>query len=593
MRDNRLGCTTPLAIFASIITLLVIAGTSYASGSRFFTAGSLNAQPGREIGGITSHAEIGNDCAQCHPEPWSSEYMGDRCVRCHTDIGKELPDQSTIHGALKGDSATLNCRTCHHDHRGSTALLTEVASNDFPHAVTGFALTSHQKLNDTTAFTCLDCHPSDFEFDPTICVTCHLKVDNVFTIAHGLQFSENCLACHDGKDTYGKAFDPAQARFALMGKHTGLLCTQCHLNARSIVDLQSAPTDCQNCHQKDDPHPRGTSFECATCHNTNGWEENVAFDHQLAANFKLEGKHTGVTCDKCHTTHHLFIGAPTDCVACHEKEDPHEQRYGTRCDDCHIPTGWQENVKFDHNLAVNFKLEGKHISVPCEQCHTIPHQFIGTPIDCFACHEKEDKHNGEYGTNCGACHDPSEWKNATVDHNIFAFTLTGAHQTIPCLNCHINNIFKGTPSVCAACHGKDDAHRGAYGNDCQFCHTTSAWKPSTFSHNKTRFPLSGRHGGLSCTACHKNGQFAGTPASCAGCHGNPAFHRGLFGNNCESCHNTSNWSASYKGPHPNIADEGGRGVNHGGASCRDCHTKSLTQATCTKCHSNNDGGEKD
>ncbi len=38
---------------------------------------------------------------------------------------------------------------------------------------------------------------------------------------------------------------------------------------------------------------------------------------------------------------------------------------------------------------------------------------------------------------------------------------------------------------------------------------------------------------------------------------------------------------------PAIADEGGSGVNHGGASCRDCHTQTLSSATCLACHDSN------
>jgi len=65
----------------------------------------------------------------------------------------------------------------------------------------------------------------------------------------------------------------------------------------------------------------------------------------------------------------------------------------------------------------------------------------------------------------------------------------------------------------------------------------------------------------------------------------------MFGLNCATCHTTENWSAVYKGPHPGIADEGGRGVNHGGGSCRSCHTQTLHTATCTQCHKGNPGGE--
>ena len=60
---------------------------------------------------------------------------------------------------------------------------------------------------------------------------------------------------------------------------------------------------------------------------------------------------------------------------------------------------------------------------------------------------------------------------------------------------------------------------------------------------------------------------------------------------CASCHTTDNWFARYNGPHPGIADEGVSGVNHGGASCGDCHTQTLQTATCTKCQDGNPDGE--
>ena len=42
--------------------------------------------------------------------------------------------------------------------------------------------------------------------------------------------------------------------FPLTGKHVEAACSGCHIDARSVVDLQSAPTDCVACHQQDDAH---------------------------------------------------------------------------------------------------------------------------------------------------------------------------------------------------------------------------------------------------------------------------------------------------------------------------------------------------
>ena len=209
-------------------------------------------------------------------------------------------------------------------------------------------------------------------------------------------------------------------------------------------------------------------------------------------------------------------------------------------------------------------------------------------MECGSCHQQDDAHNGELGTDCALCHSTAKWKPSTFDHNNSIFKLTGAHLNVDCAQCHQGGSFKGTPTECYACHKVDDNHNGRFGTSCDACHSTTAWKPATFDHNLSTFRLTGAHANLACEKCHSKG-FAGTPAFCAGCHADPSFHKGMFGNNCSSCHNTSNWNASYKGPHPSFGDEGG--INHGGASCRDCHTVNLATATCTKCHDSNNPGD--
>jgi hypothetical protein len=271
---------------------------------------------------------------------------------------------------------------------------------------------------------------------------------------HLTYFGENCIACHDGVDRYGN-FDHSQVTFALTGKHLEVNCSGCHLNARTITDLQNAPSACEGCHLSDDAHA---------------------------------GK------------------------------------FGTDCGVCHTPDGW-EPATFDHSM-VNFPLEGKHVDIPCENCHTSGYK--GTPKDCYSCHQKDDQHNGEFGTACELCHNPSDWADATFDHNLAAFKLTGAHVNVKCTECHVNGVFKGIPQNCADCHAE------------------------------------------------------------------PAFHAGLFaGMSCDQCHTTTSWvPASFNLQHPGICGENAC-INHEGATCRDCHTNSLSTYTCLKCHDSNnpvDGG---
>jgi len=519
MQSNKLGCFTATGIFATLVTLIAIVGMAFASGSRMFIAGNLNAQAGDALGGVASHAQIAQ-CSACHSAPWEATTMAGRCMDCHSDVRAQLPGPSQLHGAIAKHDPNRACRACHPEHRGASAVLTDLGTIPFPHETFEFSLTGHQKMASGAAFACKDCHPEGVtKFAPDTCESCHRQVDAGFTVSHALAFGTDCLACHDGVDVFGKGFMHAVFNFKLDGKHAQVECAKCHLEARTVVDLQSAPQDCYSCHQKDDEH---------------------------------------------------------------------EGRFGSDCSACHNPSGWDDAL-FDHNLA-DFKLAGKHTDVKCEQCH-IAKVFKGTPQDCYSCHQKDDKHDGQYGKDCAACHNPSSWKDAKLDHNLFAFKLDGAHVNVACEKCHVNGVFRCTPQDCYSCHAKDDNHDGKFGKDCSACHTTSSWKDATFDHNLSGFPLSGGHAGLPCERCHSGGQYSGLSASCSTCHGDPPYHAGLFGANCASCHDTNNWSAVYRGPHPGIANEGGRGVNHGSTSCHTCHTSTLHSATCTACHDGNGGGD--
>ena len=205
--------------------------------------------------------------------------------------------------------------------------------------------------------------------------------------------------------------------------------------------------------------------------------------------------------------------------------------------------------------------------------------FKGTPTECAACHLKDDAHNGQFGRDCAACHQPTRWQDATFDHSKTAFPLLGSHSEVTCKQCHTTGVFKGTPTECVACHLKDDAHNGQFGRNCAACHRPTTWQDATFDHSKTGFPLTGRHVQVQCRQCHVNGVFQGTPRDCVACHVEPDFHRGAFGSSCSTCHTTSGWlPASFNGPH-------GFPMNHGGAtSCRQCHTSQVQSYTCYTCH---------
>ncbi len=441
--NNRLGCLTGSGIIAAILTTLIVTGITLVQGGVLFNPGALNAQAGEALGGVHSHAELTNQCKACHVAFWELDKMADRCLACHTAISIELADPHSLHGVVSRNYSNLSCRDCHTDHNGPNGVLTDMDVNTFPHEALGYALSGHQRLGTGVSFQCGDCHSDNHysPFDQSVCETCHRQLDATFTVAHTLTFGKDCLACHDGVDTYGDDFDHNTFPFPLTGKHVDADCSQCHLSARSIPDMQAAPVD---------------------------------------------------------------------CFSCHAEDDPHQGRFGPDCAACHTSAGWKP-AQFDHNLAA-FKLEGKHADVACEDCHK-DGIYKGTPVDCYACHAEDDAHDGEYGTACNACHTSSGWLPATFDHSLSNFPLDGAHAGLECTQCHVNNIFAGTSTVCVACHQDPPFHIGLFGTECQSCHTTSAWVPARYDRNHP-FPVN--HGqAATCRDCHATSLSAWT---CFTCH---------------------------------------------------------------------------
>jgi hypothetical protein len=107
-----------------------------------------------------------------------------------------------------------------------------------------------------------------------------------------------------------------------------------------------------------------------------------------------------------------------------------------------------------------------------------------------------------------------------------------------------------------------------------------------FSHDGTKYPLTGAHKRTPCASCHvgvtKLAQYAQAPATCNGCHARDDKHRGTLGANCASCHTTDTWKGA-KFEHDVFPVDHGR---RGASSCATCHpsTKDYKQYTCYGCH---------
>lgn len=344
--NRPLGCLSGGGLLAAAVTLTLVLVFFVAGGGAMFSPGPLNAEAGAQVlGAVSSHAQTGGKCAACHPAPWSAERMADRCLACHTRVAAELQGGQGLHAALRGQGAAFDCRTCHREHRGATAALTEIAPDAFPHAATGYRLDGHATTSTGEPFACGDCHTASIgEFTVATCTECHRQIDPAYTAAHVADFGSACLNCHDGVDRYSRTtFDHNTLAFPLDGKHAPVACGRCHVGATTLVDLQGAPSACSACHADPDFHRAAFGTQCGDCHTANGWQPAT---FNLQHTFPINHGEGGPS--SCRTCHPQSL-ATYSCYGCHEHTpaeitDKHRGEVSgdiTDCVRCH-PTGRED-----------------------------------------------------------------------------------------------------------------------------------------------------------------------------------------------------------------------------------------------------------
>ena len=258
------------------------------------------------------------------------------------------------------------------------------------------------------------------------------------------------------------------------------------------------------------------------------------------------------------------------------------------------------------------KLIQGHIKVDddCAACHV---KFDRNAQDglCNACHKDvgADVRNraGYHGRikpqYCRSCHTDHKGREAKIvefdpkqfDHALSDFALRGAHLKTECNKCHVaGRKYREAAVDCLSCHRKEDVHKGSLGAKCADCHTEVNWKETKIDHDKTRFPLTGKHVDTKCADCHKNDRYKETPRTCVACHrkddDGKRGHKGQFGEKCESCHGTKAWKPSTFN-HDTETRYALRG-KHRTTGCADCHTghlfKDKVSSDCYACHKKDD-----
>ncbi len=527
-------------------------------------------------------------CNTCHTVQYAS--TASDCYTCHkTDYANAKSPNHTAGGY------PTTCNNCHTTQGWSPA--------NFDHSSTGFLLTG---VHVTTA--CVSCHKNGYPNTPTDCKTCHQDKITVSTVVnHALgNFPQVCSNCHTTTAWKPSSFSHAITQFPLTGSHVTATCNSCHK-----TQYLTTSTECKTCHQDKIAvstvvnHALGNFPQvCSNCHTTTSWKPS-GFNHSTTQ-YPLTGKHLTVSCNKCHTTQ--YTSTASDCYSCHitdyanaKSPDHTAGGYPKTCNNCHTTQGWSP-ANFDH-ATTGFLLTGSHLTTPCASCHKSG--YPNTPTDCKTCHQDKitvstvvNHALGNFPQVCSNCHTTTAWKPSSFSHATTQFPLTGSHQTVTCNSCH-KTQYLTTATDCKACHQDKitvstvvNHALGNFPQACSNCHTTTAWKPSSFSHATTQFPLDGKHASTNCNDCHTSA-YATTPKDCYGCHQtayegskNPSHTAGGYPKACADCHSKTAWV-------PASFDHSTKGFVltgvHATTQCSACHTGGFpnTPTECKSCHLTN------
>jgi hypothetical protein len=285
------------------------------------------------------------------------------------------------------------------------------------------------------------------------CFRCH---DGKHLSESGESIRLHCNICHNVPETVTAGERPPQVPLSYVQEPSS------HLETNFIADHRFlANDDCASCHGEVHFGADDSSF-CAnsSCHGRS-WpyvELDAAFPHPI----ELVGKHAEAWCYSCHEG----VEKPEyKCANCHEP--PMQPHFGTVCEDCHTPLGWElaDLGDFEHPVP----LEGAHASLDCSDCHTAGKELT---YECANCHEPPSETH--FGPNCQDCHTPTSFEEATLPPELHPVPLVGAHQRATCDVCHADGG-RVPEYVCSNCHKPPENH---FPGNCDACHTPEGFAES-------------------------------------------------------------------------------------------------------------------
>ncbi|MBL7793842.1 MAG: hypothetical protein JNK77_16055 [Saprospiraceae bacterium] len=284
-----------------------------------------------------------SNCAACHKDVHENKF-GNNCAECHNENSfhnKKASadfDHDKTGFVLAGKHEVVDCKKCHKasftdplPHNTCASCHTDYHDKQFAqsgkspdcaqcHTVDGFlgslyTIDDHNKSKFRlegahVATPCFACHKPDaknkwnFRNIGERCVDCHEDVHKGY-ISEKYYPGQSCEKCHVSDSWQASHFNHDQTNFKLLGAHAQQSCMACHgrgdishdIKKSKFIDLSS---QCNSCHA--DVHnaqfAQNGETDCARCHGFDNWQP-TQFNHDQTA-FKLEGKHAGVACEKCH-----------------------------------------------------------------------------------------------------------------------------------------------------------------------------------------------------------------------------------------------------------------------------------------------------
>ena len=332
-------------VAAICILLLLSVGIFFGEGifghlHKYSTPGPLSAARAAETeesnGEYSSHADFEQECGHCHAPLHC--VTDTRCQDCHMDIAEQRLNLSGLHAHFPG---VEQCQTCHVEHQGREASITEFAYQNIDHELmAGFSLSKHGLDFKGSPMNCASCHSKEsFASETMDCISCHVEEDHDYMADHIDLYGTSCTPCHDGRDTMAN-FDHANT-YVLDGEHQNVECLTCH------IDQTYAGTtrDCVGCHEEPEMHIGLFGVKCERCHVATAWLPAQLTVHTFLVDHGLDETTEEMTCETCHVD--TYTEYP--CYSCHdaiEMEDFHAdidiEAY-ENCVECH-PTGREDEA---------------------------------------------------------------------------------------------------------------------------------------------------------------------------------------------------------------------------------------------------------